>query len=238
GPRNTYIESFSERHQSMSEHRHIVLTSHPPKGGHRPPPVNWGAPTAAERGPVIGSLNNPHQRNVIGVHSGAYGLYRALAIAAGSLDAVHRPDLTDTAPTATIGPHPQWGDPDRIVSLDPWGHLVAEAFADHLKQGMDIRPTIAVTRARIGLPELREAMAAGRLVPDGRVLHETGEATVTKAAIEPVWYLPGIARRLGLKEPDLRRALFSHTGGMFPELVTRFDLKVFLPPIGNITLYI
>ncbi|MGI9406822.1 MAG: GTP cyclohydrolase II, partial [Hyphomicrobiaceae bacterium] len=59
----------------------------------------------------------------------------------------------------------------------------------------------------------------------------------TKAAIEPVWYLPGLAKRLGLKEPDLRRALFEQTGGMFPELVTRSDLKVFLPPIGGITLY-
>ena len=58
-----------------------------------------------------------------------------------------------------------------------------------------------------------------------------------KAAIEPVWYLPGIADRLGVKEGDLRRALFEYTGAMFSELVTRFDLKVFLPPIGGITLY-
>jgi GTP cyclohydrolase II len=53
-----------------------------------------------------------------------------------------------------------------------------------------------------------------------------------------VWYLPGLAARLGIKEGDLRRALFEYTGHMFPELVTRSDLKVFLPPIGNITLYI
>ena len=32
-------------------------------------------------------------------------------------------------PTASIGPHPQWSDPDRIVSLDPWGHRVAQDFA-------------------------------------------------------------------------------------------------------------
>jgi hypothetical protein len=40
-----------------------------------------------------------------------------------------------------------------------------------------------------------------------------------------------------LKESALRRALYEHTGGMFSELVTRPDLKVFLPPIGGITLY-
>ena len=218
--------------------KHIILASHPPRGARRAVPVNWGAPTAKERGPIIGSLNNPHQRNVIGVHSGAYGVYRALAIAAGKLNPVHRPDLTNTFPPVDIGPFPQWSDPDKIVSLDPWGHLVASVFAEELAQGYDIRPTIAITKARIGMPELREAMAAGRLRSDNRVLLPSGEANAVKAAIEPVWYLPGIAKRLGLTETELRRALFRHTGAMFPDLVTRSDLKVFLPPIGNITLYI
>jgi hypothetical protein len=36
----------------------------------------------------------------------------------------------------------------------------------------------------------------------------------------------------------LRRALFEDTGGMYPELITRPDIKVFLPPIGNLTVYI
>ena len=39
-------------------------------------------------------------------------------------------------------------------------------------------------------------------------------------------------------ESLLRRALFEDTGGMYPELVTRPDIKVFLPPIGNLTVYI
>jgi GTP cyclohydrolase II len=39
-------------------------------------------------------------------------------------------------------------------------------------------------------------------------------------------------------ETELRRALFEETGGMYPELVTRSDLQVFLPPIGGQTLYI
>ena len=222
----------------MTDHKHIVLTSHPSKGGPQPPPLNWGAATAAARGPVIGSLANPQQRNVIGVHSGAYGLYRALAIAAGKLDPIHRPDLTNTFPPVEIGPFPQWQDASKIVSLDPWGHRVAEVFAAELAAGFDIRPTIAITKARIALPEIREAIAAGRIRPDNRVLSTTGEASVVKAAIEPVWYLPGIAQRLAVSETVLRRALFKHTGAMFNELVTRPDKHVFLPPIGGITLYI
>ena len=60
---------------------------------------------------------------------------------------------------------------------------------------------------------------------------------MTKAAIEPVWYLPGVAKRFGVHEAELRRTLFEETGGMYPELVTRGDLEVFLPPIGGQTVY-
>ncbi len=222
----------------MTNTKHIVLVSHPPKGANKSLPINWGAPTAAARGPIIGSMQNHEQRNVIGVHSGAYGVYRALAIASGSLDPVHRPDLTNTSPPVRIGPHDKWFDETAIVSLDPWGHYIVEAFSDLLNAGFDIRPTIAITKARIMVSELKEAIANGRLVPDGKVLHESGEASVTKAAIEPVWYLPGLAKRLGIEETDLRRALYEQTGHMFPELVTRPDIAVFLPPIGNISLYI
>ncbi|MEM6487364.1 MAG: GTP cyclohydrolase II [Pseudomonadota bacterium] len=221
----------------MAELRHIVLTSHPPSGSRRPPEITWGAPAAQMRGPVVGGMAHD-SRNVIGAHSGSYGVYRALAIASGQLDPVHRPDLTHTRPSTDIGPFPQWEGEDRIVSLDPYGHIVADAFAREIAAGAPIQPTIAVTKARIMLPEFKEAIAAGRLVPDGEVLTDTAEAKVTKIAIEPVWYLPGMARRLAVTEVSLRRALFEYTGGMFPELVTRFDLKIFLPPIGSISLYI
>ena len=222
----------------MAKNKHIVLTSHPPHRSLRPHPISWGKKTPEERGPVIGSLNNSQDRNVIGAHSGGYGVYRALAIAAGTLNPVHKPDLTNTMPTTQIGPHPQWEGSDKIVSLDPFGHIVADSYKHFLTQGLDIRPTIAVTRARIDFPELREAVSAGRIKSDGKILIETGEANVTKAAIEPVWYLPGIAKRLKISEVDLRRSLFEYTGGMYPDLVTRSDLKVFLPPIGNISVYI
>ncbi|MGE0781672.1 GTP cyclohydrolase II [Mycolicibacterium sp.] len=214
---------------------HIRLTSH--SGGSAAPALHWGAPTAAQRGPVVGTIARAH-RNVIGTHSGAYGVYRALAVAAGALSRDHRADLTDTAPTDVIGPYPQWADPAAIVSLDPWGALVADVFADQIAAGIDIRPTIAVTKAQVILPEIADAIRADRLRPDGRVLLGTGAAQVTKAAVEPVWYLPGVAARFGCSETDLRRALFEETGGMYPELVTRPDLEVFLPPIGGQTVYI
>lgn len=228
----------SDRHpDGHSPNRHIRLTSHPQSGSGGPAPVRWGAPSAAERGPVVGTTTQRGQRNVIGTHAGSYGIYRALAVAAGALSREHRADLTNTAPTDAIGPYPQWFDPDRIVSIDPFGAVVAEVFADRIAAGIDIRPTIAVTKAHIDLPEIHDAIRAGRLRPDGRVLKANGSAVVTKAAIEPVWHLPGVARRFGCSESDLRRTLFEETGGMYPELVTRGDLEVFLPPIGGQTLY-
>jgi len=160
-----------------------------------------------------------------------------VAVAAGALDPLRKPDLTNTSPTHVIGPHPSWFDPTKIVSLDPFGALVSEVFQPYFAQGYDIRPTMAVTRAHIQLPELEEAITAGRLKVDGHVLKTGGSVMVVKAALEPVWYLPGVAARFGCDESELRRTLFEHTAGMFPELVTRNDLEVFMPPIGGATVY-
>ena len=217
--------------------RHIRLTSHPGTVGRGAIPLCWGASGPAERGPVVASPAEPRYRNAVGSYSGAYAVYRALAVATRALARDHRPDFTDTAPATLIGPHPQWGDPAKIVSFDPWGHLVGEVFAEHIRAGIDIRPTIAVTRARITTPELRPLLADGTLRPDGEVLLDNGEIRVTKAAIDSVWHLPGLAARFGVAEADLRRTLFEETGGMFPELVTRPDVEVLLPPIGGMTVY-
>ena len=108
------------------------------------------------------------------------------------------------------------------------------------------------------LPELEQSVREGRLVPDKKIcLNESGELAVTKFAVEPVWYLPGVAERFGIGEHSfkqqrshpvinaflkhgvgsnsttdegaLRRSLFENTGGSFPELITRADIKLFLP---------
>ena len=218
---------------------HIRLTSHPEPGTSTTRfPIRWGAVDPKERGPVIGSVTSPADRNVIGAHGGSYSIYRALAISSRAMNPLARPDLRNTHPTAEIGPHPQWAEPDRIVSLDPWGHRVGEVFGDEIATGTDVRPTIAITRARLNMPEILAAMGAHRLAADGGVLHKSGDISVTKVAVDPVWHLPGIAARFDIGENTLRRTLFEQTGGMFPELVTRPDMQVFLPPIGGMTAYI
>ncbi len=224
---------------SPNRSTHIRLTSHPePNTATARRPVVWGAGDPKARGPIVGSVTNPADRNVIGAHGGSYALYRALAISARALNPLARPDLHNTHPTAIIGPHPQWSEPGKIVSLDPWGHMVGEIYAEEIAGGLDIRPTIAITKARLNMPEILGAMSAKRLKADGTVLHQSGDISVTKVAVDPVWYLPGVAARFGTSEGELRRTLFEQTGGMFPELVTRPDMNVFLPPIGNITVYI
>src|ERR1700730_8864358 len=184
---------------------HIRITSPPAPGAKHDYPIDWGAASARERGPVIGTVSRPQDRNVIGTYGGSYSVYRALAVSSGALDPIRRPDLTNTQPAQTIGPFSQWADPQRIVSLDPWGHLVAENFAKEIAEGIDIRPSIAITRARLDLPELRAAIEAGRLKVDNEVVHKSGSVSVVKIAIDPVWYLPGMAQRFATTENSLRR---------------------------------
>lgn len=217
--------------------KHIILSSHPASYGEQPQPIKWGAKDPKERGPVVATVTEPKHRNVIGTHSGSYMIYRALAVASGNLRADHKPDLTNTSPAEPLGPFSQWYDPEKIVSIDPWGAMVGDVFAEEIAAGKDIRPTIAVTKAHIQMPELVDAIQKGRLKADGKILAPNGSCVVTKAAVEPVWWLPGIARRFKIEEAELRRTLFQYTGGMYPELITRPDLEVFLPPIGGLSIY-
>ncbi|KAF5503849.1 putative GTP cyclohydrolase URC1 [Colletotrichum fructicola] len=219
----------------------IILTTYPKQIGIKPLPLIWGEGEPHRRGPVVVSRSSSTigRRNAIGAHGGSYSIYYALAVASKQLNLEHRPDFTNTEPAAKIGPFPQWGDPKKIVAMDPWGHLAPWLFKDTIERdNVDIRPTIAITKAHMKLPELEESVRTGRLVPDGKVcINNLGELAVTKFAVEPVWYLPGVAERFGIDEGALRRSLFEHTGGSYPELITRGDIKVFLPPIGGLTVY-
>lgn len=219
----------------------IILTTYPGQAGINPLPMDWGNKDPQQRGPVVvsRSATTIRRRNAIGAHGGSYSIYYALAVASHEIKIDHRPDFTNTEPAANIGPFPQWADKKKIVSMDPLGHLAPWLFKDTIeKENVDIRPTIAITRAHMKLPELEQSVREGRLVPDGKVcLNETGELAVTKFAVEPVWYLPGVAERFGIDEGSLRRSLFEHTGGSYPELITRGDIKLFLPPIGGLTVY-
>lgn len=198
--------------------------------------------------------------------------------------------LRSTNPTST---------PVRFPALPHSISFLADIHNALKITGIDIRPTISVTKAHIKLIDMDEAVRSGSLEVDGKIVVKTPtewinankaasaeaksaraeddaaskatlysnfdagvELNVSKAALEPVWYLPGefqithtrlgrlerlltcclrfagIAERFGITEGALRRSLFEDTGGMYPELLTRHDLKTFLPPIGGMTVYI
>lgn len=217
---------------------HVILASHSNLRYKDSLPIVWGAKDPKKRAPIVASLTNLKTRNAIGTHSGSYTVYRALSIASKQFLASHKPDLNNTESPVKIGPYPQWFDATKIVSLDPWGLDPLTHFGPLFKKGYDIRPSIAVTQAHLQIPEIHAAIDAGRLDLDGKVVLPNKDVRVTKIAIEPVWYLPGIAARVGAEEGDLRRILFQETGGMYPELITRPDLKAWLPPIGSTTVYI
>ncbi|KAJ4424617.1 Uracil-regulated protein 1 [Gnomoniopsis sp. IMI 355080] len=189
----------------------IILTTYPKQIGIKPFPMKWGAYEPKERGPIVVSryASTIRRRNALGAHGGSYSIYYALAVASKELKADYRPDFTNTEPTASLGPFPSWGDPKKIVAMDPWGHLAPWLFKDIIEKD-----------------------------DNGKIcVNDQGELAVTKFAVEPVWYLPGVAERFGIDEGTLRRALFEYTGGSYPELITRGDIKVFLPPIGGLTVY-
>ncbi|QIW98990.1 hypothetical protein AMS68_004508 [Peltaster fructicola] len=235
------VGTTSRRESATPKVSKIILTSYPNQAGVDPLPMEWGAKDPKKRGPVVVSRSPAtfRRRNAIGAHGGSYSIYYALAVGSRQLDIDHKPDYTNTEPAANIGPFPAWYDPKKIVAMDPLGHLGPWLYHDIIRdQNVEIRPTIAITKAHMKIPELEDSVRKDRLVPDGKIcLNESGELAVTKFAVEPVWYLPGVAERFGIDEGTLRRSLFEHTGGSYPELITRGDIKLFLPPIGGLTVY-
>ncbi|GAA6013444.1 hypothetical protein JCM10207_008848 [Rhodosporidiobolus poonsookiae] len=102
-------------------------------------------------------------------------------------------------------------------------------------------PTDWINKNRLESEAAKTAREAGDVAAENKhagIFDAGVELNVSKAAVEPVWYLPGIAERFGIKEGELRRHLYEQTGGAHPELLTRPDLKVYLPPIGGLTVYI
>ena len=80
--------------------------------------------------------------------------------------------------------------------------------------GLDIRPSISVTKAHMKLSEIDEAAKKGDVQVDGKIVLQTAplvnadgtqsdeypgvEINISKAAVDPVWYLPGVAERFGM----------------------------------------
>ena len=118
----------------------------------------------------------------------------------------------------------------------PLGPLVAETFQAEITAGVDIRPTIAVTKARLDLHEMQAAIASGQLKTDGKVVDANGSIAVVKAAIDPVWYLPGVAQRFGVTEGELAAHAFRADRRHVSRVGNASRVHVFLPPIGGMTL--
>lgn len=212
-----------QRSTATSLSSRIILTTYPAQAGIDPLPMNWGHYNQIQRGPVVvsrsqstikrrnGTLVMTHDTYwhslgiadsavAIGAHGGSYSVYHALAVASKNLDVDHKPDFTNSEPAVNLGPFPQWADAKKIVSLDPLGHLSPWLFDSMVRnENIHIRPTIAITKAHMKLPELEQSVRNGRLEPDGKIcLNDTGELAVTKFAVEPVWFLPGVAERFGI----------------------------------------
>ena len=236
-PASQKAVTFTMEQRKSKKMSHIVLTTHPRQIGVDPHSVKWGEADPHERGPIIATTSDMGVRNSVGCHSGSYSIYRAISVVVGNLDPNVLPDYTNTHPAVDLPFNENWAT-QNIVSLDPFGHLPQVIFKDLIDQGVDIRPTIAVTKAHINIPELMEMVKTGEIKADGEIVKKNGGFVATKAAVDPVWYLPGVARKFGVTEAELRKALFQETGGMYPELITRSDLNVFLPPVGGSTVYI
>lgn len=218
----------------------VTLTTYPEDCD--PISMEWGALDQQARGPIVPSRigDGLTKHNCIGSHSGPYCVYHALAVGSKQLDRNHVADYTNAQPAFTIPEQPSWFNKEDIVAMDPFGHLTPYLYDDiSKKEGVEIRPTIAITKANMQLFEMKDAVENGSLEVDGEVvLNANGDLSVSKVAVEPVWYLPGVAKRFGITEDELRHSLFEDTNGMYPELITRPDIKVFMPPIGGLTVYI
>ena len=118
------------------------------------------------------------------------------------------------------------------------GTSSARRSASHLARGYDIRPTIAVTRAHIDMPEIRAAIAAGRIRADGSIVspqrQRAGHEGRDRSGLVPARHRRALRHRA---RPSCGAACSSRPAACIPSWSTRPDLKVFLPPIGGTTVY-
>ena len=192
-------------------------------------------------------------RNGFGCQRGPFSIYKALSIATGQMSPEHVADLTDTYPVFYPKPNSEW---ENISSFDPIGHLqftkneclvpnekstdeVVGEEKKPIKRDTDkIEPTIAITKAKLNIPEINNLIYKGQIIPDGKILEKDGSINVIKCSIEPVWHLPKISKKIETDEETMRKNLHTHTNGMYPEFIQRLDLPYFLPPITGTTIYI
>lgn len=110
-------------------------------------------------------------------------------------------------------PHTQrrWDD---ISTIDPLGMYAK-------------RPTMSATEAQMVIPELK-------IEPDHKVVNENGSFNCVKLAIDYAWNLQLLSERLGMKEPEVREALYKYSQN---DRIRDTTNRVFLPPVGGMTVY-
>merc|ERR1719300_1072811 len=96
-------------------------------------------------------------------------------------------------------------------------------------------PTIAATHANLNIPEITERIVKGMLKIDGKIIQKDGSIRVSKVALHYAWNIPGLAKRLGLSEPDFRECLHKYSQN---NLLLEPDINVYLPPVGGMTVYV
>lgn len=188
---------------------------------------------------VIPTYLNKGSGNAIGVPHGGFGfqieLAKALHVtqngAHGTIDPHHHPRLEYSSPRVNIPENAQWKDPSSIISFHARGHRAAMDNLDLLNSGVKFLPTIAVTTSLFRRPEIIQAIASKKLTPDDKVLKKDGAVEVTDINIDPVWRLSEVAKRIGLEIEELRLQLATITGR--EELLSRYDIDLFLPPIDG-----
>jgi len=139
---------------------------------------------------------------------------------------------------------PPFDAPDHPVTpqITGLGHIVQTAYAREIDEdSLDIRPSIAITKAHLKMSELDEAVRKGTLEVEGKIVMKSHvlenvdgspsdaepgvEVLVSKAGIEPVWYLPGVAERFGISESHCSRTLEACTPSSSRVLTSRSSFR-------------
>mmetsp|Transcript_10778 Transcript_10778/g.15558 ORF Transcript_10778/g.15558 Transcript_10778/m.15558 type:complete len:791 (-) Transcript_10778:525-2897(-) len=91
-------------------------------------------------------------------------------------------------------------------------------------------PTMSATEACMEIPELMQ----GELTADGVIVRDDLSINIQKCAIDYVWNMPMVAKKIGFDEKNMREKLALYTRS--PD-VTDSSKKAYLPPLGGLTCY-
>jgi GTP cyclohydrolase II len=213
--------------------------------------LQWSADDPSGRRPILTRSNrefNNGQYNTIGFHGGLWGFHTRFSGVLGHTDLEHIPNYDHTHANCAL-PQINAENRGRVVTLDPFGYDLQTNFKSYLTAQYKIHPTGALNRRLVfNNPRVtycvnnphHELNSDGEILrADGEILARNGDYKVTQLTMDQVWYLKGMADKLGISEEVLRRKLFDSLGGeAFPQLIDDDRVQAFLPPIGGISVRI